>query len=197
MKKKMGNFTAGNFKNYKQSVEELFNKDQGFHFMNQIRGTPAYWKKFQYEVLAIIKQLGCPTFFLTLSCAYSKQKEIPEIISKLSKLNLSKEYLESMNYFLNPPKLSEETLRTYIEFIDNTTHANLPAPDDDPVLCELVNQYQTHKHSKCCRKYKNKLCRYGFGKIFTEKTIIPQQLEDGTEDAERYSVLRKKGYNIK
>ena len=99
MKKKMGNFTAGIFKNYKQSVEELFNKDQGFHFVNQIRRTPAYWKKFQYEVLAIIKQLGCPTFFLTLSCAYSKQKEIPEIISKLSKLNLSKEYLESMNYF--------------------------------------------------------------------------------------------------
>ena len=30
----MGNFTAGMFKNYKQSVEELFNKDQGFYFMN-------------------------------------------------------------------------------------------------------------------------------------------------------------------
>ena len=48
-------------------------------------------------------------------------------------------------------KLSEETLGKYIEFIRNTIHANLPAPDDDPVLYELVNQYQTHKHSKGCR----------------------------------------------
>ena len=95
----MGSFTAGMFKNYKHSVEELGNKDQGFYFMNQIRGTPVYWKRFQYEVLAMIKQFGCPTFFLTLSCADLKWKEIPEIISKLDKLNLSKEYFESMNYF--------------------------------------------------------------------------------------------------
>ena len=54
----MGNFTAGMFKNYKHSVEELVNKDQGFYFVNHIRGTPAYWKRFQYEVLAMIKQLG-------------------------------------------------------------------------------------------------------------------------------------------
>ena len=93
----MGNFTAGMFKNYKHSVEELVNKDQGFYFMIQIRGTPAYWKRFEYDVLAMIKQLGCPTFFLTLSCADLKWREIPEIISKFNKLNLSKEYLESMN----------------------------------------------------------------------------------------------------
>ena len=69
MKKKMGNFTTGMFENYKHSVEELVNKDQGFYFINQIRGTPAYWKRFQYEVPAMIKQLVFSTFFLTLSCA--------------------------------------------------------------------------------------------------------------------------------
>ena len=47
----------------------------------------------------MIKQLGCPTFFLTLSCADLKWREIREIISKLHKLNLSKEYFKSMNYF--------------------------------------------------------------------------------------------------
>ena len=55
MKKKMGNFTAGISKTYKHSVKELVNKNQGFYFMNQVRGTPAYWKRFQYEVLAMIK----------------------------------------------------------------------------------------------------------------------------------------------
>ena len=92
----MGNFTAGMFKNCKHSVEELANKDQGFCFMNQIKGTPAYWKKFQYKVLVMIKQLGYQTFFLTLFCTDLKWKEIPEIFSNF---NLSKEYLELMNYF--------------------------------------------------------------------------------------------------
>ena len=68
----------------------------------------------------------------------------------------------------------------------------MPAPNDDPVLYELVNQYQTYEHSKSCRKYNNKLCRYGFYKFFTEKTIIAQPLEDDIEDAERYSILRKR-----
>ena len=94
----MGNFTAGMFKCYKHSVEELVNKDQDFYFMNQIRRTPAYTgKRFQYEALAMIKQLEYPTFFLTLSCTDLKWKEIPEVISKLAKLDLSKEYLESIN----------------------------------------------------------------------------------------------------
>ena len=76
MKKKMGNFTADISKNYKHSVKEFVNKNQGFYFMNQVRGTPAYWKRFQYEALAMIKQLRCPTIFLTLSCVDLKWKEI-------------------------------------------------------------------------------------------------------------------------
>ena len=50
-------------------------------------------------------------------------------------------HVHSFIWLLNLPKLSEETLGTYIEFIDNTIHTNLPASDDDPVLYELVNQY--------------------------------------------------------
>ena len=69
----------------------------------------------------------------------------------------------------------------------------MPPPDDDPVLYELVNQYQTQKHSKSCGKYKDKLCRYRFGKFFTKKTIIAQPLEDGIKDVGRYySILKKK-----
>ena len=38
-------------------------------------------------------------------------------------------------------KLSEETLGTNFQYIDNTIHANFLPPYDDPVLYELVNQY--------------------------------------------------------
>ena len=39
----------------------------------------------------MVKQLGCPTFFLTLSCADLKWNELVEIISKLNSLGLTKE----------------------------------------------------------------------------------------------------------
>ena len=41
----------------------------GFQLDDCIKGSPAYWKKFLFDVLAMVKQLGIPTFFLTLSCA--------------------------------------------------------------------------------------------------------------------------------
>ena len=88
------------------------------------------------------------------------------------------QHVQSFIWILNPPKLSEKVLGTYIKFTDNTIHTNLL---DDPVLYELVNQYQTHEHSKSCEKYKNNLCRYGFSKFFTEKTIIAQPIEYGIE----------------
>ena len=56
--------------------------------MNQITGTPAYWKKFQSEVLTIAKQLGCPTFFLTLSSTELRLNDLVEIIAKLTNMNM-------------------------------------------------------------------------------------------------------------
>ena len=52
--------------NFKAKVREFIATDKAFSFMNSIKGTPAYWKKFLHEVLAMVKQLGIPTFFLTL-----------------------------------------------------------------------------------------------------------------------------------
>lgn len=64
------NVTAGMLsRNFKQTVKQFIASDEAFSFMNTIKGTPAYWKKFLNVVLAMVKQLGQPTFFLTLSCA--------------------------------------------------------------------------------------------------------------------------------
>ena len=58
-----------------------------------------YWKKSQREVLAIVEQLGCPTFFLTLSCADLRWNKLVEIISKLNSSGPTKENVEGLNYF--------------------------------------------------------------------------------------------------
>ena len=41
--------------------------------MNSIKGTPAYRKKFLFDVLAIVKELGVPTVFMILLSAYLKE----------------------------------------------------------------------------------------------------------------------------
>ena len=61
------NLTAGMLsRNFKETKQQFIASDEAFSFMNTIKGTPAYWKKFLHQVLAMIKQLSLPTFFLTL-----------------------------------------------------------------------------------------------------------------------------------
>ena len=59
------NLTAGVLnKSFKFIAQE-----RAYSFMNPIKGTPAYWKKILLKVLAMVKLLGIPTLFMTLSCA--------------------------------------------------------------------------------------------------------------------------------
>ena len=79
MRKVSGNLNASMFTNCKESVDNLVRNDQEFLFMSKIRGTPAYWKRFQSETLAMVKQLGCPSFFSTLSCADLKWNDLVKL----------------------------------------------------------------------------------------------------------------------
>lgn len=100
MKTFSGNLTAGmSSGNFKQTVQSMISSDQCFMFMSCIKGTPAYWKKFQSEVLAMITQLGCPNFFLTLSCADLQWNELLSIIGKMNGNELSEQDIEHMTYF--------------------------------------------------------------------------------------------------
>ena len=62
------NLTTGMLSsNSKDKVKDFRASDQAFTFVNGIKEAPAYWKKFLFDVLAMVKQLVCPEFFMTLS----------------------------------------------------------------------------------------------------------------------------------
>ena len=48
--------------NFKDKVKDFIASDQAFTFINDSKGTLAYWKKFLFDVIAMVKQLGRPTF---------------------------------------------------------------------------------------------------------------------------------------
>ena len=66
--------------------------------MSSVKGTPAYWKQFLFEVLAMVKQLEMPNYFLTLSCANLRWQELPYIINKLNSLGLSDKELKNLSH---------------------------------------------------------------------------------------------------
>ena len=68
--------------NSKGTIKRFIASDKAFSFMNSVKETPAYWKQFLYDLLAMIKQLGIATYFLTLSCADLRSEERPYIVNK-------------------------------------------------------------------------------------------------------------------
>ena len=51
-----------------------------------------------YEVVAMVKQLGIPTWFMTLSCADLRWPELFQIIARTQGKNLTDEQVEAMSY---------------------------------------------------------------------------------------------------
>ena len=65
--------------------------------MSSVKGSPALWKQFLLDVFAMVKQLGISAFFVTLSCAYLKWEELPNIINKLNQLSVSDKGLKILS----------------------------------------------------------------------------------------------------
>ena len=65
-----------------QSLNEFIQKDKAYRFMKNVRGSPPYYQRTFYDLLAMIRQLGTPTWFLTLSAADMKWPDVIQTIAK-------------------------------------------------------------------------------------------------------------------
>ena len=75
------NLDAGMLKN-PQHLQNLFKKDRAYTFLKNIHGSLPYWQKMFYELLAMIRTLGIPTWSLTSSAADMKWPEVIQSIAK-------------------------------------------------------------------------------------------------------------------
>ena len=92
--------TAGMLQhNFQESVKNYISSDNAYRFMKTIKGTPAYWKNMLSDVLAMVKQLGMPSYFMTLSCADLQWEELIVIIRKLRGENICKDEIDNLSYF--------------------------------------------------------------------------------------------------
>ena len=90
--------TASHIRSSVQTLQNLICQDQAYLFLRQIPGTPPYWQRFMYEVVAMVKQLGIPTWFMTLSCADLRWPELFQIISRMQGKDITDEDVDALSY---------------------------------------------------------------------------------------------------
>ena len=90
--------TASQFRSNEKCVKNLIFKDQAYLFLRGIPGSPPYWQKFMYEVIAMVQQLGIPTWFTTLSCADLRWHELFHILSRVRGENITDEEIGNLSY---------------------------------------------------------------------------------------------------
>ena len=67
---------------FSANLDAMIRTDTAFRFLKNVRGSPAYWKTVLLDLLAMVRQLGIPTWFLTLSAA---DMQWPEVIQSIAR----------------------------------------------------------------------------------------------------------------
>ena len=75
-------------------------------------------------------------------------------------------HINSFIWILNAPKLAKVNIYDYRKWVHIVKRSDLPDPNNELALFELINTYQIHRHSKACRKYRNEKCWFLFGTFF-------------------------------
>ena len=73
-------FTAQQAKD-QSIISQCFRKDKAW-FMKNVRGSPPYYQKTFYELLAMIRQIGTPSKFFTLSAADMNWPDVIQTIAR-------------------------------------------------------------------------------------------------------------------
>ena len=70
-------------------------------------------------------------------------------------------------------------------WVDSLVNADLPDPETDSTLFELVKTYKIYRQRKSCRKFKEDKYRFLFECFFTNRTIIAQPLSSSLSSLEK------------
>lgn len=83
----------------KVAMNAFMCKDKAYHFMKNVRGSPAYYQRMFYDLLAMMRQLGTPTcWFLTLSAADMKWPDMIKTIARQYGVMYTDEQVNNLSF---------------------------------------------------------------------------------------------------
>ncbi|XP_061399099.1 uncharacterized protein LOC133334797 [Musca vetustissima] len=93
-----GNVTARNALD-DSYMNSLIQHDDGYRILKGIRTSPAHWEGEKKKAVAMIRQFGLPTFFITLSAAETKWLELLVILSKtVDNIDISEDDASNLSF---------------------------------------------------------------------------------------------------
>ena len=111
----VGHINAGNMKNF-DFINNLVKHDYAYKFMNNVRGTPAYWQQQLLDTLAMMQKFSTPTWFLTLSPAEFLWVEFIQAIGKRYGLSFTEEDVANMEWETKARYLQTNPITTNLMF---------------------------------------------------------------------------------
>ena len=77
---------------------DLGRYNRTYQVFKTMRGTSMYYEEAKKQVMSALRQNGCPTLFLTLSCAEFDWPELlHQIVETVKKRKVSAEYVANMS----------------------------------------------------------------------------------------------------
>ena len=89
--------TAGLLANV-QNLNDMIKSDSAYRVMKNIRGTPGYFQTLFYDVLAMVRQLGIPTWFFTVSAADMQWPDVIQTIARQYGTNLTDDDVTNLSF---------------------------------------------------------------------------------------------------
>ena len=115
MRKTAGRVSAGAVANASQ-LRQLIKCDNAYHFLQNVRGSPAYLQRAVRELIAMVAQVGCPQFFLTLSAADMSWTEVFKMIARQNGRTLSDDDIAALSYEDKASMLRDDPVLTARHF---------------------------------------------------------------------------------
>ena len=81
-----------------QQVNSFVRNDHAFRCLTTVRSSPAYWKRASMDLLGMIRQLGIPTLFMTLSATDLQWPDVIQIVARQYGECLSDEQICNMSW---------------------------------------------------------------------------------------------------
>ena len=79
------------------TLQQLIRTEQAYKFLKNVRGSPSFWQSELYDVLALLKTLGIPTWFLTLSAADLHWPEMIQAIASQYGMRIQSDSVNEMS----------------------------------------------------------------------------------------------------
>ena len=98
LRKRKPGINAGKIRD-KSYIDQLSLHDEGYRILKCERNSPSFWEEKKKELFAMVKQLGCPTIFLTLSAAETHWFPLIKHLEKtINKRDISEEDFQIMSF---------------------------------------------------------------------------------------------------